>query len=185
MAHPKATVFCLGILMSSGSPTGQPRGAAAVVLQFEGTVWGTTVICLGESIMKFDSQLAAFQLVLTLTGLFLRNKNYRGEILILNDTKATVPKITDTKPGPDQPLILDTVWSIDCILLKYANCSLRFAWGKRADTQVAYKQAKTLALDMIKDPFDLNCKLYTINYQCAQAKSEATCQWKEHWHVDP
>ena len=97
-----------------------------MVLLFEGAVWGTTAICLGESITKFDSQLAAFQPVLTLTGLFLRNENYRGEILILNDTKVTVLKITDTKPGPDQPLILDAAQSIDCILLESANCSLRF-----------------------------------------------------------
>ena len=38
---------------------------------------------------------------------------------------------------------------------------------------------------MIKDPFDPNHEPYTINYQHAQAKSEATCQWEEHWHVDP
>ena len=184
-AHPKATVFCLGILTSSGSPTGQPRGAAAAVLLFKGAVWGATVICLGESITKFNSQLAAFQLALALTSLFLRNENYRGEILILNNIKATVLKITDTKPGLDQPLILDAAWSIDHILLKSTNCSLRFVWVKRVDTQVAYKQAKKLALNTIKDPFDPNCKLYTINYQHAQAKSEATCQWEEHWHMDP
>ena len=75
--------------------------------------------------------------------------------------------------------------SIDRILLESANCSLRFAWGKRADTQVAYKQAKTLALDAIKDPFDPNREPYTINYQHAQAKSEATRQWEERWHADP
>ena len=75
-AHPKATVFCLGILMSSGSPTGRPRGTATAVLLFEGAVWGATAICLGESITKFDSQLAAFQPALALTGLFLRNENY-------------------------------------------------------------------------------------------------------------
>ena len=68
------------------------------------------------------------------------------------------------------------MWSIDCILLESTNCSLRFAWGKTVDTQIAYKQAKTLALDAIKDPFDPNRELYTINYQCVQAKSKATHQ---------
>ena len=149
------------------------------VLQLDGVVWGTTVICLGETITKFDAQLAAFQPALALTNLFLWELNYTEEVLILNDTKAAVPKAVDTRPGPDQLSSLDTMWHINHILHEHANCSLRFAWGKRADAQAAYKQAKTLVFDMVKDPFDPAHELSTINFQHAQAKAEATQKWEE------
>ena len=172
--QPKASVFCLGILTSTGSPSSRLRGTAAAVLQLEGVVWGATVICLGETVMKFNAQLAAFQLALALTNLFLWESNYTREVLILNDTKAVVPKAVDTRPGLDQPSSLDTTWHIEHILHKHANCSLRFTWGKRVDTQAAYKHAKTLVFNAVKDPFDPAHELSTINFQCTQAKAKAT-----------
>ena len=172
--QPKASVFCLGILTSTGSPSGHPRGVAVAVLQLDGAVWGATVICLGKTVMKFNAQLVAFQPALALTNLLLWELNYTGEVLILNDTKAAVLKAVDTRPGPDQPLSLDTTWCIKHILHEHTNCSLRFTWGKRADAQTAYKHAKTLVFDAVKDPFDLAHKLTTINFQYAQAKAEAT-----------
>ena len=77
------------------------------------------------------------------------------------------------------------MWRIEHILHEHTNCSFRFAWGKRADAQAAYKHAKTLAFNAVKDPFDLAHELSTINFQCAQAKAKATCNWEELWHADP
>ena len=124
--------------------------------------------------MKFDAQLATFQPALALTNLFLWELNYTREVLILNDTKAAVLKAVDTRPGLDQPSSLDTTWHIEHILHEHTNCSLRFTWGKRADAQAAYKHAKTLMLDAVKDPFNPAHELSTINFQHAQAKAKAT-----------
>ena len=156
-----------------------------MVLQLDGVVWGTTAICLGETVIKFDTQLAAFQPALALTNLFLWESNYTREVLILNNTKSAVPKAVDTRPGPDQPSSLDTTWCIKHILHEHTNCSLRFTWGKRADAQAAYKHAKTLVFNTVKDPFNLAHELSTINFQHTQAKAKATCKWEELWHADP
>ena len=102
--QPKASVFCLGILTSTGSPSSCPRGAAAAVLQLDGAVWGATAICLGKTVTKFNAQLAAFQPALALTNLFLWESNYTREVLILNNMKVAVPKAVDTRPGPDLSL---------------------------------------------------------------------------------
>ena len=113
---------------------------AAAVLQLDGAVWGTTVICLGKTVTKFDAQLVAFQPALTLTNLFLQELNYTGEVLILNDIKVAVPKAVDTRPGPDQPSSLDTTWHIEHILHEHTNCSLRIAWGKRVVMKLQLKR---------------------------------------------
>ena len=115
--------------------------------------------------MKFDTQLAAFQPALTLTNLFLWQSNYTREVLILNDMKAMVLKAVDTRPGLDQPPSLNTTWHIKHILHEHTNCSLRFTWGKRADAQAAYKHAKTLTFNTVKDPFDPAHEMSTINFQ--------------------
>ena len=41
---------------------------------------------------------------------------------VLNNAKTTVPKFADTRPGPDQPTMLD--------LRTHADCSLRVSWFK-------------------------------------------------------
>ena len=75
-------VFCLGILTSTGSPSGKPRGATAALLYTGNIAWGSSATCLSKAVTKFDSQLAAFQPVLSLTELFLKSNNHHSCILI-------------------------------------------------------------------------------------------------------
>ena len=63
-----------------------------------------------ESVTKFDAQMAAFRPALALIEYLLKNQYYQGPIIVLGNTKATVPKFMDTRPGPDQPTILDIAW---------------------------------------------------------------------------
>jgi hypothetical protein len=75
-----------------------------------GLRWATTSINLGESVTKFDAQMAAFRPALALIEYLLKNQYYQGPMIVLSNTKATVPKFMDTRPGPDQPTILDIAW---------------------------------------------------------------------------
>jgi hypothetical protein len=67
-----AAVFCLGTLTSMDSSDGKLRGIAVATLQLEDVVWGSKTILLGESVTKFDAQLAAFRLALSFIGEFLK-----------------------------------------------------------------------------------------------------------------
>ena len=98
--------------------------------------------------------------------LFLKSNNHHSHILILNDTKATVSKIMDTRPGPNQPTTLETMWLIDHSLSNHADCSFQLSWFNRREAQDAYNQAKCLALNAIKDPLDPSLKPLSINFQC-------------------
>ena len=147
--------------------------------------WGSSVTCLGETVTEFDSQLAAFQPALSLAELFLKSNNHHSHILILNDTKVTVSKITDTRPGPDQPTTLETTWLIDHSLSNHADCSFQLSWFNRREAQDAYNWAKCLALNAIKDPLDPSLKPSSINFQHEQAKATTTRKWEERWHANP
>ena len=178
-------IFCLSILTSTGSPSGKPRGTTATLLYTGNIAWGLSMTCLGKTVTKFNSQLAAFQPALSLMELFLKINNHHGHILILNDTKAMVSKITDTRPGPDQPTTLETMWLIDHSLSNHTDCSFQLSWFNRREAQDAYNWAKFLVLNAIKDPLNPSLKPLYINFQCEQVKAITTRKWEECWHTNP
>ena len=159
------TVYCQGVLTSKGSPNGKAKGTVAASLHIGNVLWGSASINLGESVTKFDTQLAAFRLALALTDDYLKSHQHEGPIFIFNSTKATVAKYADTRPGPDQPNQLDIAWYTDLILRTHANTSIRISWFKHEDAIVAYKNTKTMAYQAVKKCISVEHEQISINYQ--------------------
>jgi len=148
-------------------------------------MWGSTAIGLGESITKFDAQLAAFQPALALIEEFLKDRQHQGPIYIFNNIKATIPKFADTRPGPYQPTTLTILCHSDHLLRTNADLTLRIAWHNPEDDREPVATTKRLALEVIRNTTDPNQNPQTINFQRQQAKMEATQKWEAQWYENP
>ncbi len=166
-------------------PNGKPKGTAAVELHVGNITWGNTLRNLGEMVTKFDAQLSAFQLALALTEDYLNEHQPPGLVYILNSAKHVIMSFVDTRPGPNQPAQLALVQYTNSILQTHADTTIRISWFKYKDARSVYKNTKRAAINAVKKPTNPNQNMVSINYQCQQAKVEATRKWEERWHASP
>jgi hypothetical protein len=178
-------IYCQGILTSKGSADGRAKGTVAASLYVGNILWGSVSVNLGETVTKFDAQLAAFRPALALTDDYLKSHQHGGPIYVLNGTKATVAKYADTRPGPDQPTQLDIAWYTDLLLRRHANICFRISWFKHDDAKEAYKTTKKLAFEAVKKPANADYEQVSINYQRQQAETDTISEWEKRWHTNP
>jgi hypothetical protein len=134
-------------------------------LHIGNVTWGHAAINLGESVTKYDTQLAAFHPTLALAEDFLKEHQPQGPVYLVNSAKSTIPKFADTRPGPNQPTQLILTQYLNSILQTHTEILLRISWFKHDNAWEAYKNTKKVALDVVKKPINPDRDPITINYQ--------------------
>ncbi len=131
--------------------------------------------------------LSTFWPALTLLSNFLHETTYAGHIGIFSSSSRALAKLTDYSVLSHQHLSLEIAHSLDTLLHRTPNITLRFLHLTNWENQdlVGFDRTQHLVQQAITNPGRHMGCFRSANYHRAWLKVEAVRKWEAQYHETP